>query len=178
MTNFVSLCSDRKAFFKTCVRLLCREKGPRPAASWVQINRLFPVHFSRSSLINSKQNKVEVFFSPFILWLQTESAIPRIISHSAPALKSSSDPNKTYQKPGVTPAMAGWEELAGSDVCWSPWSLLQLRSNRDPSRYPRPGRQWAMEGSQTRDPFADHIWHPQSSLAPGPLYPAQTSPAQ
>ena len=150
------------------------KKGPRPAAG-VQINRLFPVHFSRSSLINSKQNKVEIFFSPFILmWLQTESAIPRIISHSAPALKSSSDPNKTYQKPGVTPTMAGWEELAGSDVCWSLWSLLQLGLIAIPHDIP-PTRETVSYGGisqlATHSPITFGI---QYSLSPRALL-AQTS---
>ena len=85
-------------------------------------------------------NKIRLrcFFTPFILWLQTESAIPRIISHSAPALKSSSDPNKTYQRPGWPLC---W--LAGKSCDW--WSPLgsslrtraRCSSNHDPARYVR-----------------------------------------
>ena len=32
-----------------------------------------------------------------------------------------------------------------------------------------------MEVSQTRDPFGDHIWHPESSLAPSPGPATQTA---
>ena len=120
------------------------------------------MHFCRSSLINSKQNKVEVFFSPFILWLQTESAIPRIISHSAPAFKSSSDPNKTYQKAWVTPAIAGNMVTGGHRLI----IIIQSSLITIPHDMPGPGRQRPMEVSHTRDPFGDHIWHPKSSLAP------------